>query len=73
MTELKDPEEEKKEKYERRRKDHASFYMAMDDDHLLEEVSKRFDGCPDEMCFACLDNESLVNELRRRLGVDHNE
>jgi len=67
MTELKDPKEEKKERYEKRRKEHISYYRELDDDQILEEVSRRFDGCPDEMCFACLDNESLVNELKRRL------
>ncbi len=70
MTELKDPKEEKKEKYEKLRKEHVSYYREMDYDQLLEEVSKRFDGCPDEMCFACLDNEVLVDELRRRIGGD---
>ena len=67
MTELKDPEEEKKEKYEKRRKEHVSYYRELDDDQILEEVSRRFDGCPDGMCFACLDNEVLVDELRKRL------
>lgn len=67
MTELKDPKEEKKEKYEKRRKEWIFYYRELDYDQLLEEVSIRFDSCPDEMCFACLDNESLVNELRRRL------
>ena len=67
MNELKDPEEEKKEIYERRRKEHASYYRELDDDQILEEVSRSFPGCPDEMCLACLDSESLVNELRRRL------
>ena len=67
MTELKDPKEEKKERYEKRRKEHISYYRELDDDQILEEVSRRFYGCPDEMCLSCLDNEVLVDELKRRL------
>jgi len=49
------------------REEHASFYREMDNDKLLEEVSRKFPGCPDDTCFACLDNKTLINELRRRM------
>ena len=57
---------ERAEKYEKRKED-DSFYREMDNDQLLEEVSRKFPGCPDDMCFACLDNDTLINELRRRM------
>ena len=65
MTKWKDMK--KKEKYEKRKEEDASFYKAMDNDQLLEEVARKFPGCRDEMCFACLGNHVLLNELKRRL------
>lgn len=61
-------ERETKEKYEKYKKD-TSFYREMDDDRLLEEVARKFPGCSCEMCFACLDNDALVNELKRRMNT----
>ena len=69
----KDQERERIEKYENRGKEHASFYRGMDDERLLEEVARNLPGCSDDMCFACLDNEALINELRRRIGGEIDE
>lgn len=55
------------EKYEKRKKEESSFYREMDDDKLLEEVARKFPGCSDDICFACLENEKLISELRRRM------
>lgn len=66
-------ERKTRERYEKCKEENASFYREMDDDKLLEEVARKFPGCSCEMCFACQDNESLMNELRRRVEVDRNE
>ena len=54
--------------YEKNKEEHISYYREMDDDQLLEEVARKFPGCPDEICLACHENEALINELRRRMG-----
>lgn len=57
----------RKEKYERRRKELEIDYREMSVDQILEEVSRKLPGCPEKMCFACLHNEVLIDELRRRM------
>ena len=64
---------ERRAKYEERREEYETFYRGIDDDQILEMVARNFSRCSSEMCFACLDNEVLVNELRRRIEVDCNE
>lgn len=58
---------EKEKKYEERKKDHTSCFRAMNNDQLLEEVSIMLPGCSQDMCFACLGNNVLLNELRKRM------
>lgn len=62
-----DREREMKENYEKRKEEDASFYREMDDDQLLEVLARKLPGCSSKMCFACLDTEVLIDEIRRRM------
>ena len=66
-------ERERIEKYESRRKENEIYYRELSVDQILEEVERKLPGCPEEMCFACLSNEVLINELRRRIGGEIDE
>ena len=65
---IEERERKTREKYEKRKEEDISFYREMNDDKLLEEVARKFPGCRDVKCFACLDNHVLLDELRRRMG-----
>jgi len=64
----KDQEREWKERYKKRKGEKDKYYCNMSNEQLLEEVARNLPGCSEEMCFACLTNEVLINELRRRMG-----